>query len=138
MNTEEIPSVETEKNNIGDADPLSLSFHFEPRPDDLNSLPDLFSQLNLRPPNNNDMASSSAPTASPREIKLNMSSPFSGKKEDLTKDCCVFTLINNKIYNNNKRKIAFVLSLLTKGEAASWKEQFIGQAILNCKKQKYL
>ena len=85
------------------------------------------------------MASSSAPTVSPREIKLNMPSPFSGKREDLTKfwqDCCVFTSINDEIYNSNKRKITFVLSLLTEGEAASWKEQFVGQAILNCKKQK--
>ena len=67
-----------------------------------------------------------------------MPSPFSGKREDLTKfwqDCCVFTLINDEIYNSDKRKITFVLSLLTEGEAASWKEQFVGQAILNCKKQ---
>ena len=82
------------------------------------------------------MASSITPTASPWEIKLNMSSSFSGKREDLTKfwqDCCIFTSINNKIYNSDKRKITFVLSLLT--EVASWKEQFVGQAILNCKKQ---
>ena len=30
----------------------------------------------------------------------------------------------------------FILSLFTEGEVASWKEQFVGQAILNCKKQK--
>ena len=85
------------------------------------------------------MASSSTPTvSSPKEIKLNMPLPFSGKREDLIEfwqDCCIFTAINNKIYNTEKRKIAFVLSLLTEGEAASWKEQFVGQAILNCKKQ---
>ena len=84
------------------------------------------------------MASSSAPASSPREIKLNMPSPFSGKREDLTKfwqDHCVFTSINDKIYNSDKRKIAFILSLPTEGEAASWKEQFVEQAILNCKKQ---
>ena len=118
---------------------MSLSFHFEPRPNDPNSLLDLFSQLNLGPPNNNNMASSSTPTASPREIKLNMPLPFSGKREDLTKfwqNCCVFTSINNKIYSSDKRKIAFILSLLTEEEVASWKEQFVGQAILNCKKQR--
>ena len=68
-----------------------------------------------------------------------MPSPFSGKREDLTKfwqDCCVFTSINNEIYNSDKRKITFVLSLLMGGEATSWKEQFVGQAILNCKKHK--
>ena len=73
----------------------------------------------------------------PREIKLNMPSPFSGKREDLTKfwqDCCIFTSINDKIYNSNKRKIAFILSLLTEGEAASWKEKFVREAIINCKK----
>ena len=83
------------------------------------------------------MASSSVPASSPREIKLNMPSPFSGKRKDLTKfwqDCCVFTSINDKIYNSDKRKITFILSLLTEGEAASWKEQFIREAIINCKK----
>ena len=49
-------------------------------------------------------------------------------------DCCVHMLVNDNIYNTDKRQIAFVLSLLTQGEAASWKEQFVGQAILNCKK----
>ena len=133
------PQCINRKNNIADTNLLLLSFHFEPRPKDPNSLLNLFSQLNLGPPNKNNTASSSSnPIASPREIKLNMPSPFSGKREDLTKfwqDCCIFTSINDEIYNNNKRKIAFILSLLTKREAASWKEQFVGQAILNCKKQ---
>ena len=85
-------------------------------------------------------SSSSAPTASPREIKLNMPLPFSGKREDLTKfwqDCCVFTSLNQwqDIQQCQKMNCICLISLLTKGEAASWKEQFVGQAILNCKKQ---
>ena len=116
-----------------------LSFHFEPRPDGLNSLLDLFSQLNLGSSNNNDMASSSTHASSPIEIKLNMPSPFSGKRKDLTKfwqDCCVFTSINDEIYNSDIKKITFVLLLPTEGEAASWKEQFVREAIINCKKCK--
>ena len=37
-------------------------------------------------------------------------------------------MINNKIYNTDKRQIA-------QGKAASWKEQFVGEAMINCKKQ---
>jgi len=33
--------------------------------------------------------------------------------------------INRDIYNNDDKKIAFVLSLLDSGEPAMWKEQFI-------------
>ena len=43
----------------------------------------------------------------------------------------MYISIHDKIYNTNKRQITFVL---TQGEAASWKEQFVGQAMHNCKK----
>ena len=72
-----------------------------------------------------------------KEVKLHMPLPFSGKREEMTKfwqDCNIHMSVNDDIYNTDKRQIAFVLSLLTQGEAASWKEQFVGQAILNWKK----
>jgi hypothetical protein len=36
--------------------------------------------------------------------------------------------INHETYNNNLRKIAFVLSFMTTGSAATWKAQFIEEA----------
>jgi Retrotransposon gag protein len=36
--------------------------------------------------------------------------------------------VNHKIYNNDLRKIAFVLSFMTSGAAATWKAQFIDEA----------
>jgi Retrotransposon gag protein len=36
--------------------------------------------------------------------------------------------INHEMYNNNLRKIAFVLSFMTTGSAATWKAQFIEEA----------
>jgi hypothetical protein len=36
--------------------------------------------------------------------------------------------INHEVYNNDLRKIAFVLSFMTAGSAAAWKAQFINEA----------
>jgi hypothetical protein len=36
--------------------------------------------------------------------------------------------VNHEIYNNDLRKIAFVLSFMTSGAAATWKAQFIDEA----------
>jgi hypothetical protein len=36
--------------------------------------------------------------------------------------------VNHETYNNDLRKIAFVLSFMTTGSAATWKAQFIEEA----------
>jgi hypothetical protein len=36
--------------------------------------------------------------------------------------------VNHETYNNDLRKIAFVLSFMTTGSAATWKAQFIKEA----------
>jgi hypothetical protein len=36
--------------------------------------------------------------------------------------------VNHETYNNDLRKIAFVLSFMTTGSAATWKVQFIEEA----------
>jgi hypothetical protein len=36
--------------------------------------------------------------------------------------------VNHETYNNNLRKIAFILSFMTTGAAATWKAQFINEA----------
>jgi hypothetical protein len=44
------------------------------------------------------------------------------------KNVKVYMDINHETYNNNLRKIAFVLSFMTTGSAAIWKAQFIEEA----------
>jgi hypothetical protein len=36
--------------------------------------------------------------------------------------------VNHEMYNNDLRKIAFILSFMTTGSAATWKTQFIKEA----------
>ena len=67
-----------------------------------------------------------------REVKLNLLKPFTGKREDLKKflqDTSLYILVNDKIYNTDTKKIAFALSFMNKGDAASWKEQLLEEAM---------
>ena len=64
----------------------------------------------------------------PEQVKLNPPRPFTGKRTDLNRflqDIFVYLFINREHYNNEEKKIGFVLSFLTEGDAAIWKEQFI-------------
>jgi hypothetical protein len=40
----------------------------------------------------------------------------------------MYIKINHEVYNNDLRKIAFVLSFMTAESAATWKAQFINEA----------
>lgn len=67
----------------------------------------------------------------PRTIKLNLPKPFSGKREELKKflqQVNLYLDVNAKVYDDDMKKIAFVLSFLDEGDASSWKEQFIEEA----------
>ena len=64
----------------------------------------------------------------PSEIKLNPPKPFTGKREELGKflqDVGLYVAINSEIYNSDIRKIAYALSFMNEGDAASWKEEFL-------------
>ena len=66
------------------------------------------------------------------EIKLNQLKPFTGKWEDLKKflqDTNLYLLVYNKVYDTNVKKIAFALSFMNEGDAASWKEQLLEDAM---------
>ena len=63
-----------------------------------------------------------------KELRINLPKPFNGncsKLQRFTQDCAVYLMINKKVYDDDDKKIAFVLSLLESGEPAMWKEQFI-------------
>jgi len=67
-------------------------------------------------------------TRESKELRINLPKPFSGNRSNLQRfiqDCAVYLKINQDIYNNDDKKIAFVLSLLDSGEPAMWKEQFV-------------
>jgi Retrotransposon gag protein len=71
---------------------------------------------------------SAAMTIASEKIKLNPLTPFTGKRTDFIlfmQDVYVYLKINKATYNNNDKKISFILSYLTRGDAAVWKQQFI-------------
>ena len=71
-------------------------------------------------------------TTKAMEIKLNQPKPFTGKWEDLKKflqDMNLYLLVNNKVYDTDVKKIAFVLSFMNEGDVASWKEQLLEDAM---------
>ena len=71
------------------------------------------------------------------EVKLNPLKVFSGKRTELNKflqDVLVYLMVNKEVYNNDKKKIAYLLSFMTEGDTASWKEEFLARKIEEAKK----
>jgi hypothetical protein len=71
------------------------------------------------------------PANRPKELNLNKHEAFNGNRDgfkEFLQNVEVYMDINHKTYNNNLRKIAFVLSFMTTGSAATWKAQFIEEA----------
>jgi Ty3 transposon capsid-like protein len=65
-------------------------------------------------------------------VKLNQPKPFTGKRSDFVlfmQDIYVYIKVNRLIYNDDKKKISFILSYLADGDAAVWKQQFIQMKI---------
>jgi hypothetical protein len=61
-------------------------------------------------------------------IKLNPPKPFTGKRNDFIlfmQDVYVYLKVNRLIYNDDEKKISFILSYLADEDAAVWKQQFI-------------
>ena len=66
------------------------------------------------------------------EIKLKLPKTFSGKQTNLNKfiqDVTLYLAVNQEVYNNDEKKIAFLLSYMTDRNAVSWKEEFLAQKI---------
>jgi Retrotransposon gag protein len=74
------------------------------------------------------MAEKSTAIKTPEGIKLNPPKPFNGKRSDFVlfmQDVFVYLKVNKTIYNDDEKKISFILSYLADGDAAVWKQQFI-------------
>jgi hypothetical protein len=62
------------------------------------------------------------PVAGPKELNFNKPDTFDGDRDGFKKflqDVKVYMNVNHETYNNNLRKIAFVLSFMTNGSAAT-------------------
>ena len=71
------------------------------------------------------------------EVKLNLPEVFSGKRTELNKflqDVLVYLMVNKEVYNNDEKKIVYLLSFMTEGDAASWKEEFLARKIEEAEK----
>ena len=44
-------------------------------------------------------------------------------------DISLYILVNDTIYNTDTKKITFALSFMNEGDAASWKEQLLKEAM---------
>ena len=67
-----------------------------------------------------------------KEIKMNYPKIFTDNRNELKRfiqDCDLYMIINDKVYDTDTKKIGFVLALMNDGDAASWKEQLIKEAI---------
>ena len=67
-----------------------------------------------------------------KKTELNLPKIFMGKQTNLQRflqDTFVFLTINKDHYNNDDKKIAFVMSFMTNGDAALWKQKFISKVI---------
>jgi Ty3 transposon capsid-like protein len=85
------------------------------------------------------MAEKSTAMKTLENIKLNPPTPFTGKQTDFIlfmQDVYVYLKINKATYNNDNKKISFILSYLTGGDAAVWKQQFIQTKIEESKEAK--
>jgi Ty3 transposon capsid-like protein len=71
------------------------------------------------------------PVNGTKELNLNKPKAFNGNQDgfkEFLQNIEVYMDVNHKTYNNDLRKIVFVLSFMTRGSAATWKAQFIEEA----------
>jgi hypothetical protein len=72
-------------------------------------------------------------------VKLNPPTPFTGKQSDFIlfmQDVFVYLKVNKATYDNDDKKISFILSYLAGGDAAVCKQQFIQTKIEESKEVK--
>jgi len=63
-----------------------------------------------------------------KELRINLPKPLNGNQSYLSwfiQDCALYLKINESVYENDDKHIAFMLSLLDSGEPAMWKEQYL-------------
>ena len=125
---EETPHSEHETES--DENPLVSSEYFtEPRPaQPASPIENLFSALLDF---NQPLSTMATTTPAPKEINLNKPETFDGNRDKFKKfmqDVELYMDVNHEIYRDDLTKIAFILSFMNAGAAATWKTQFIDEA----------
>jgi len=62
-----------------------------------------------------------------KELSLNKPTPFNGDPASLEQfiiDCSIYLGVNERVYDTQTKQVGFYLSLLTEGNAATWKMQY--------------
>jgi Domain of unknown function (DUF4939) len=118
-----------------DSNPLASSSHWiEPHPNQPYSpIENLFTAIQNfnQPIYTITMAQPAPSTNGMKELNLNKPEVFDGNRnnfKDFLQNVKVYMDVNHKTYNNDLRKIAFVLLFMTTGAAATWRAQFIDEA----------
>jgi hypothetical protein len=73
---------------------------------------------------------------STKELRIAVPKPFTGEREDLNtfiQDSHVYLKINADSYDDDTKRVAFMLALMNGGTAKAWKEAYVAD-ILNAKK----
>ena len=134
---EEEPYQETKT----ELDPLASSTFLqgelwtEPRPP-ISPIENLFSQLlqyQQMNPNTTNINTMATPTSNgTKEIALKKPNAFNGDREnfkEFLQSVEVYMDVNHEVYQNALIKIAFILSFMNSGPAATWKYQFIDEKL---------
>jgi predicted component of type VI protein secretion system len=122
------------QDDIEEHDPLVESSYFtKPQPDQPYSpIKNLVSAIRtFNQPLPLHTLTMAQPTNRPKELNLNKPEAFNGNQnnfKDFLQNVEVYMDVNHKTYNNDLRKIAFVLSFMTAGATSTWKAQFIDEA----------
>ena len=64
-------------------------------------------------------------------VKLNLPKTFNGSRDKFRKflqTAKIYLSINKKVYDDDLKKIGFILSFMTKGQAEAWADQFVEEA----------
>jgi hypothetical protein len=112
------------QDNIEEHDPLVESSYFtEPRPDPPYSpLENLFSAIQRHNQPVVQTLTMAQPTNGSKELNLNKPEPFDGNRDNFKKflqNVEVYMDVNHETYNNDLRKIVFILSFMATGSAAT-------------------
>ncbi|KAJ3493618.1 hypothetical protein NLJ89_g10975 [Agrocybe chaxingu] len=70
----------------------------------------------------------SSSTREPKELRINVPPEFDGNRDDFEaflNKCLLYLAINSGVYDTDQKRIGYVLSLMNKGEAHIWSNQFI-------------
>jgi Retrotransposon gag protein len=121
------------QDNFEEHNPLVESSYFtKPRPDPpYSSLENLLFAIQRHNQPIIQTLTMAQPTNGSKELNLNKPEAFDRNRDGFRKflqNVEVYMDVNHETYNNDLRKIAFVLSFMATGSAATWKAQFIEEA----------